>query len=123
MQNLRILPVLFLSLIAQNALAAEMNCDPLKPNVPREVTTEANGKIDGTLKRFVNLGGSLEGSYKEASKDILKEYPNADKLYLWDRLIYLNCESLRALRIDDSAKFDRLNQLMDRLGKPPEMPR
>lgn len=97
----------------------QINCEPLKPHAPKDLDMEATGKIDGKLQRLISLGGTIDGSYKEASRDVLKEYPNADKLYLWDRLIYLNCESLRVLSIPDNQKFDKLNALMDRIGRPP----
>jgi hypothetical protein len=118
-RNLSTATVGFLLLTLPKVALAEIDCDPLKPNPPRDLSTEATGKIDAKLQRFISLGGSIDGSYNEASNDVLKDYPNADRLYLWDRLIYLNCQGLRELHITDAEKFDRLNQLMDRVGHLP----
>jgi hypothetical protein len=101
---------------------AEINCEPLRPNPPRNISRETAGKIDlkvdTIFKKFANAGGTIDGAYIEVSDDVLKEYPNADKLYMWDRLIYLTCENIRNGRGSDAEK--QLNNLMDRIGRPPQ---
>jgi hypothetical protein len=117
-----LLSALFVLSFCRFGIAADA-CDPLRPNPPRNMSEDIVGKIDtkvdGIAKRLLSLGATVEGTYKEASSDVLKEYPNADKLYLWDKIIYVFCITISASKLSDDDKLDRIEKLMDRIGKPP----
>lgn len=118
----RWLVILSVSLLAYGNASAQ-ECDPLKPSPPRNLSEEVVGKIDakvsGLASKLLNAGGTLEGTYRQASTDVLSEYPNADRLYLWDRTIYLYCVTINKSGLSDNEKMNRIEKLMDRLNSPP----
>jgi hypothetical protein len=119
------LAVLFVFAVSARA---QNNCDPLQPNPPRTMSREIVGKIDtkvdGLAKRFLSAGLTADGVYREVSNDVLKEYKNADKLFLWERTIYLLCINIIQAKISDSEKLDRIEKLMKEISQPPtEKPR
>lgn len=104
-------------------LALAEPCDPLRPNPPRNVSEEMIGKIDakvdGLARRLVDARGTLDGTYKQISVDVLKDYPGADRLYLWDKTIYMFCIAIIQSKLPDREKADRIENLMGRLSQPP----
>ena len=101
-----------------SAASAQIHCDPLTPAQPRDMALTVTGKIDEALLKFVNKQGAIEGTYTEASKDILKEYPNADRLFLWSRMLYLYCENIRISSLTDEQKISALNDIARRIDSP-----
>ncbi|MDP1582550.1 MAG: hypothetical protein Q8M18_03890 [Bradyrhizobium sp.] len=122
--NFRLGVLLFLMLGSTHAVAADM-CDPLKPNPARNISQEIKGKIDakvdGFAKRLIMIGGNIDGTVRDVSNDVLKDYPNADKLYVWDRVLYIFCIQISGSRLSDSEKFDELRKLIGLVGKPVTM--
>jgi hypothetical protein len=120
MSFLRHLPLLSLLVAFSSPALADAACDPLKPNPPRNMSQEITGKLDvkleGLAKRLLNAGGNIDGAYKETSNDVLKEYPNADTLYMWERTIYFMCTSMSGLSATE--KLDRIDKLIDRIPRP-----
>jgi hypothetical protein len=107
------------------ACRAEDSCSALRPNPPRDISQEIVGKIDGRLdglaKRLLSIGGNIDGTYREVSKDVLKDYPNADKLYIWGSTLYIYCVIISGSRMSDSEKLDRIRDLFDRANQPPPL--
>jgi hypothetical protein len=105
-------------------LAADM-CDPLKPNSPRDTSQEIVGKIDakveGLAKRLFAGGASIDGTVRDASNDVLKDYPNADKLYVWDRVLYMFCIQISKSSQGDAEKLEEIRKLIGLFGKPVAM--
>ncbi|MBS0249375.1 MAG: hypothetical protein JSR61_22415 [Proteobacteria bacterium] len=118
-------PIVLATLLVAQCFEAALSeqCDPLRPNPPRNVSEEMIGKIDAKVdvlaRRFVNVGGALDGTYKQISVDVLKDYPGADKLYLWDKTIYMFCIAIIQSKLSDREKADRIENLMRRLSEPP----
>src|SRR5947209_3256237 len=97
----------------------QVNCEPLRPTPPQNITSEATGKIDATLGRFANVYGTIEGTYREATNDVLKDYPSADRLFLWSRMLYLYCENIRRSSLTDDQKITALDNVARRIDNPP----
>jgi hypothetical protein len=105
-------------------LAAD-TCDALKPNPPRNTSQEIVGKVDakleGLLKRLFAAGASIDGTVRDVSNDVLKDYPNADRLYVWDKLLYIFCTRIIESKQSDAEKFEEIRKLLDLYGKPVAM--
>lgn len=119
---LRVLAICVAVLLGSSTAQAEINCEPLRPNPPRNLSTEAIGKIDakiaGALSKFFSAGGSLDGAYKESSQGILQEYPHADTIYIWERILYIRCEDIRTSHYSYEQKQQIFNDLLLRLQSP-----
>jgi hypothetical protein len=116
-----------LSFLMISGCAAASSCDPLRPNAPRDFSRESTEKVDaaieGATKRlFAANSGKLEIAYHEISADVLKQYPNADRLYLWERTIYLYCSTISESALSDVEKLNRIEQLMKRIQEPAASP-
>jgi hypothetical protein len=97
--------VMFLALTAFQAKADK--CDPLAPTNAQNIDESFKGKIEGEIKGLLSnlAGGSagIEGAYRKIETDELQHYPDSNKLYVWQRIIYLAC-------INPETKID-LNEL------------
>lgn len=101
-------------------------CDGLLPTKPATSTTTFEGEIDGNLSALFKTGSldvDLSGTYKQLEESILQRYPNADKLYIYDRMIYFLCILIRdnnEMNADQKTKsyFQLLNK-MDDTGNSP----
>jgi len=86
---------LFLCLTAFPAKADK--CDPLVPTTAQNVDDDFKGRMEGELKGIISrlAGGaaSIDGEYRRIATDELNNYPDSDKLYVWQRIIYLACVS------------------------------
>src|SRR5439155_23979398 len=83
-------------------------------NLSQEIVGKIDAKMKGLTGRLLDIGGNIDGTYKEVSTDILKDYPNADRLYLWDRTLYLYCVVIIQSRLSDGDKANRIEKLMDK---------
>jgi hypothetical protein len=90
-------------------------CDALAPTNAQDITKDFQGKVDGEIRGWVSRiaggGASVEGSYKEIEKDVLSKYPDANKLYVWQRIFYLAC-------VDPSRNIDFNDLLRGYLNSP-----
>ena len=72
-------------------------CDALEPTNAQGIDEEFKGKIDGEIKgllgRIAGGAASIEGEYKKIETDELQNYPDSNRLYVWQRIIYLACVS------------------------------
>src|SRR5262249_48336731 len=95
-------------LIVASSPSLAMNCGPLEPkggsNVDQSFQGKLNGKIDGLFARLAGAQANVEGAYREVRTDVLKEYPNASQSFIWERLIYLQCELLSSSNAKDAEK-------------------
>ena len=87
------LAVLLLCLSALPAKADK--CDALAPTNAQNVDENFKGKIEGEIKgvvaKLAGGGASIDGEFRKIETDQLKNYPESDKLYVWQRIIYLAC--------------------------------
>lgn len=101
----------FLVLLSAWNVEAENKCDPLAPSNGQDVSETFKGKIEGEVKGLVSrlAGGSadINGEYNKLITDKLKYYPQADKIYVWQRIVYLAC-------VSPDTKID-LNRLLEHI--------
>ncbi len=97
-----------LLLVLSAVPASADKCDPLTPTNAQNIDEGFKGKIDGEIKGFLGriAGGAaaIEGEYRKLETDQLKDYPASDKLYVWQRIIYLAC-------VNPDSKID-INELL-----------
>lgn len=116
--------VIFSNLLSYSVLA--LDCKPLEPRGGEQSDTRFEGRVEGAVDGlFAKIAGvnlDIEGAYRDIQQDVLKEYPDADRLYIWERLIYLQCQLLNESGLTNQAKIEQFNTLMDKLvtGPPRE---
>jgi hypothetical protein len=90
-------------------------CDALAPTNAQDVDEQFKGKLDGEINGRLSslIGGSasIEGLYRNVETDQLRNYPDSNKLYVWQRIIYLVC-------INPDLKID-INDLLKLYFSPP----
>jgi hypothetical protein len=109
---------------AGSAFAASFDCTALRPEPPKNTdvtyTGKLNGKFDGLFKKLASIGADLEGTYRDISSNVLKDFPDASKLYMWERLLYLQCQLMaQSTSLSDGDKQRTLNALFQQLNAPP----
>ncbi|MBO9402858.1 hypothetical protein [Shimia sp. R9_3] len=74
---------------------AQDDCASLAPKGGEEVTESFKGSIKGKVEGLVSklAGGraTIEGEYLRLETDTLKDYPEANKVFVWQSIIYLAC--------------------------------
>ena len=97
------------SLLASTHAAYALKCGPLEPTKPTKYEKEIEGKLKGNLSFLSQKLGTAEfaGKYRSLEHDILAEFPDADKLYMRDRAIYLLCALLDESDMSDEEKFEK----------------
>jgi hypothetical protein len=104
--------------------AAALDCSPLAPLPPKDTNVTFNGKIDaavdGLFAKLASVGAKVEGRYEEVSKTVLKEFPNADKVYMWERVIFLQCQIISESNdISGQEKLKSVTELYQKFQSPP----
>lgn len=89
-----IITVVLLGLASTRAYARSQ-CEALAPTATKEVSESFKGQIEGKISEIVGrMAGSqvdLNGEYQSFVRDTLKEYPDSNRLFVWERIIYLSC--------------------------------
>jgi hypothetical protein len=104
------------------AMAAD--CSPLKPQPPNDTTQSFTGKldasVDGFFAKLASIGTKVEGSYNEVSKNVLSQFPSADRLYMWERVLFLQCQLISdAKDLTSKEKLQQVNDLYPKFGSSP----
>ena len=83
--------IAFAALVFAGSSRAEETCpDPVKP-----ITEDIKGKIDGSLDTLIKLGRPKAADDVETiTKDVLHEYPNADKVALQQNTLAILCNKI-----------------------------
>ena len=78
------------------AAATGVDCSGLRPIPPQNVSRDIAGKldaaVDGWFAKIAKVGGAVDGTYKEVADNVLPQFPHADQLYIWERVLYLKCQ-------------------------------
>jgi hypothetical protein len=119
---LKVLIAITLGLAATPALAVD--CSPLKPIPPQNTDTTFTGKLDasvgGVFAKIAKIGANVEGTYKDVAKDVLPEFPSADKLYMWERVLFLQCQLIaESTTLTDREKIQLVGELYVKTGGTP----
>ncbi len=115
---------LFFLLLFGATPAMAVDCNDLKPSPPLNTSTTFVGKIDASVDGFfaklASVGTTAEGNYSEVSTNVLKDIPNADKLYMWERVLFLQCQMLAGANdVTNSEKLKLVGDLYSKFGSPP----
>jgi hypothetical protein len=109
--------------VAQPSLAA-IQCDKLQPVPPQDVDRTYSGKlnaaVDGWFAKLAKVDGGAEGTYHDVSSNVLMQFPQADRLYVWDRVLYLKCQLIANSRdLSTTEKLRAVDDLADRFNTLP----
>lgn len=113
-----------IAIIIASSPAHALDCRLLRPkgggNVSEELKGEIDGRIQGMVGRILGVQAEFQGTYLRIEEDVLNKYPNADKLYIWERVIFGFCQSLSESNISDQEKLDQWIRLLElyQLGPP-----
>jgi hypothetical protein len=104
---------------------AAVQCDKLQPlppqNVDRSYTGKLTAAVDGWFAKLAKVDGGAEGTYRDVSSNVLAQFPNADRLYMWERVLYLKCQLVGdATDLSTDQKLRALDQLVNQFDKPPQ---
>ncbi|MBO9402857.1 hypothetical protein [Shimia sp. R9_3] len=72
------------------------------------------GEVEGIVSKLVSGSASIEGEYLRLETDTLKDYPEANKVFVWQSIIYLAC-----VRPDAGIDINKLFELY--LSGPPSV--
>jgi hypothetical protein len=105
--------VLILTLLGKFSLSMAMDCSPLEPNmgVDKEVKNHLEGNINVLFKKL----GSAEfkNEYQKIEKNVLTQFPNSDRLLMWNTQIYLLCTQLdSSTELSDNEKLKAFQWLV-----------
>jgi len=103
---------------------AAVQCDALQLLPPRNTDRTFTGKldaaVDGWFSKLAKVDGGAEGTYRDVSTYVLEQFPQADKLYVWERVIYLKCQLIAgSADLSTKDKLEAVDQLLTQFNSPP----
>jgi len=70
-------------------------CTGLTPKGGEDLTESFKGsiagEIDGIVAKLAGGSANINGEYTRLENDTLKDYPEANKIFVWQSIIYLAC--------------------------------
>lgn len=117
--------VVFVSVIVMMAGAVRAaDCSDIRPTQPQNSDSTYSGSLDvaigGVLKKLLDTSGDIEGTYRNVVSNILPQFPNADRVYVWERILFLECELMNEDKNMTSAeKRQVLIKLLGAYNQPP----
>ena len=115
---------LWLPLFMAITPAAAIECAEMKPSPAKNEDTSFTGKldaaVDGLFAKLASVGTKVEGTYRQVATSVLVQMPHANELYMWERVLYLNCQLLsEAKDVPSEKKLQMVGELYARFGSPP----
>lgn len=75
--------------------SAQDHCEGLSPRGGEEVSESfkgaISGQVEGVVAKLAGGSASIEGEYVRLESDTLRDYPEANKIFVWQSIIYLAC--------------------------------
>jgi len=106
-----------------NTSAWAFDCRPLEPrgglSSDASFQGKIKGQIDGVFAKLAGASADVEGAYRQIISDVLKDYPDASRIYIWERIIYLQCGLLNESKADDKTKNEQLDKLIQKFMSGP----
>jgi hypothetical protein len=104
--------------------AVAIDCTDLKPTPPQNQNTEFTGKVDGAVDglfaKLVNAKADVAGTYKSVATSVLQTFPNASSVYMWERVLFLQCQLIaNAPDISSREKLAIVGDLYVKFKAPP----
>jgi hypothetical protein len=111
-------------LLSTTSVCLALDCNALAPVKPQDMTQELKGKIDGKIgglfAKIASANASVDGSYREVSRYVLTDLPNASVVYMWERVLYLQCQAIaEAKDMSSKDKVKTIGDLYQKFGSPP----
>jgi hypothetical protein len=116
--------LLWLPLFIASTPAAALDCSYLKPTPPANENIVFTGKVDASVDdlfaRVAPEETNVEAAYEKVATNVLSEIPNADKNYMWQRVLFLDCRALsEAKDVPVGKKVLVVGELRSKYGSPP----
>ncbi|MER9163625.1 hypothetical protein [Mesorhizobium sp. M0715] len=107
--------------------ALALDCTGLTPQPPKDTTQSFTGKldasVDGLFAKLASVGTKVEGTYVEVAKNVLVNFPEADKLYMWERVLFLQCQLIGdANDLSSKEKLQMVTDLYPKIDSVPTVP-
>jgi hypothetical protein len=83
--------------------SAEIKCQEPFQQIDKSFETSAKGKLEG-ISKILGAGGDVD--IKPVVRNLIAEYPNADKITAQYQLIQLTCEMIKNLSISDDKNLN-----------------
>jgi hypothetical protein len=104
-----------------------IDCSDIKPAAPQTSDASAAGKleasVDGFFKQLISPRAESEGNYRKVVSDVLPDYPNADRIFVWQRVLFLECQLLNEDKtLTTKDRLDQFNKLATLYYQPPPPP-
>jgi hypothetical protein len=124
--TMRILGVvlLYVTALSCSPMARAIDCSDIKPVAPQNSQTTsggaADGHIDGLFKKLLGIEARGNFDYQKAITNILPQFPDADRLYVWERILFVQCETINEDKtLDTRTKLAAFNDLLRLYSQPP----
>jgi hypothetical protein len=122
MLTVRVAILLITLLVTPTAFAQD--CSAIAPTAPRNTDTSVSGKLDaaldGLFAKIANAKADVNGTYHQVSSNVLMEFPHANELYMWERVLFLQCQIiLTATDLSSREKIQVIGDLYQKFASPP----
>ena len=102
------------ALLCLGAPAFAQDCGPPRPSQPVNTEVADKTKADANVLLKSLGSGAIENDYRRIQADVLSQYPNADRVHVWDSFVYMLCTLLRSSpSLSEAEKLDRYQVLVD----------
>jgi plasmid stability protein len=122
---LRLLSILLVSVIMMMAGSAlAVDCSVVQPTPPQNSDSTRSGgldvTVDGFVKKLLTVRGDIEGTYRNVITNIQPQFPNADRIYVWERILFLECQLINEdHNMNPSEKQKALIKVLEGYNQPP----
>jgi plasmid stability protein len=122
---LRLLSILLVSVIMMMAGSAlAVDCSVVQPTPPQNSDSTSSGgldvTVDGFVKKLLTVRGNIEGTYRNVITNIQPQFPNADRIYVWERILFLECQLINEdHNMNPSEKQKALIKVLEGYNQPP----
>ena len=109
--------IIIVTIFIAPSITMALDCKPLDPR--QQLSKSIETDIEGSAKTLFKVGtfqGKFGNEIKEEVKNLYDKYPNADKIVIHSKLIYLFCTLLdESSDIESSKKLDMFNTFYDKV--------
>ncbi|ACB95210.1 hypothetical protein Bind_1578 [Beijerinckia indica subsp. indica ATCC 9039] len=120
-----LIPLLSLTMMLPASSVSALDCRELSPTPPQNTdissTRKLNAAVDGLFKKLAGVGGSAEHTYRTVATSVIQQFPNASSVYMWERILYLQCQTLADDKsISKANQLKMISELYGKFAQPPE---
>lgn len=109
--------IIIVTIFIAPSITMALDCKPLDPR--QQLSKSIETDIEGSAKTLFKVGtfqGKFGNEIKEEVNNLYDKYPNADKIVIQSKLIYLFCTLLdESSDIESSKKLDMFNTFYDKV--------